>query len=104
MHDTPSIDTIIYNQVINIPDQRNEANKLEGKKKKHKGMPDPANDLCVEDIERVQSDIAREGQMLVYAHYNIILAGLDDISKAINYVETSLFDCALLLINNASTN
>lgn len=67
-------------------------------------MPDPANDLCVEDIERVQSDIAREGQMLVYAHYNIILAGLDDISKAINYVETSLLIVALLLINNASTN
>lgn len=97
MHDTPGIDTIIYNQVINIPDQRNEANKLEGKKKKHKGMPDPANDLCVEDIERVQSDIAREGQMLVYAHYNIILAGLDDISKAINYVETSLFDCGIII-------
>lgn len=97
LHDTPSIDTIIYNQVINIPDQRNEANKLEGKKKKHKGMPDPANDLCVEDIERVQSDIAREGQMLVYAHYNIILAGLDDISKAINYVETSLFDCGIII-------
>lgn len=34
LHDTPSIDTIIYNQVINIPDQRNEANKLEGKKEK----------------------------------------------------------------------
>lgn len=97
LHDTPGIDTIIYNQVINIPDQRNEANKLEGKKKKHKGMPDPANDLCVEDIERVQSDIAREGQMLVYAHYNIILAGLDDISKAINYVETSLFDCGIII-------
>ena len=97
LHETPSIDTIIYNQVINIPDQRNEANKLEGKKKKHKGMPDPANDLCVEDIERVQSDIAREGQMLVYAHYNIILAGLDDISKAVNYVETSLFDCGIIV-------
>ena len=51
----------------------------------------------VEDIERVQSDIAREGQMLVYAHYNIILAGLDDISKAINYVETSLFDCGIII-------
>ena len=38
----------------------------------------------------------REGQMLVYAHYNIILAGLDDISKAVNYVETSLLIVVLL--------
>ena len=40
---------------------------------------------------------SREGQMLVYAHYNIILAGLDDISKAVNYVETSLFDCGIIV-------
>lgn len=96
LHEVPTVETIIYNQVINIPDQRNEANKLEAKKKKHKGMPDPANDLCVEDIERVQADIAREGQMLVYAHYNIILAGNNDIGKAVNHIESSLFDCGII--------
>lgn len=96
LHETPGIETVIYNQVISIPDQRIEAAKLEAKKKKHKGMPDPANDLCVEDIERVQTDIAKEGQMLVYAHFNIILSGIDDINKATNYVESSLFDVGII--------
>lgn len=97
LHETPAIETLIYNQVISIPDQRSESNKLEAKKKRHSGMPDPANDLCVEDIEKVQADIAREGQMLVYAHNNIILCGEGDLNKAINYVESSLFDCGIII-------
>lgn len=97
LHETPAIETLIYNQVISIPDQRSESNKLEAKKKRHSGMPDPANDLCVEDIEKVQADIAREGQMLVYAHNNIILCGEGELNKAINYVENALFDCGIII-------
>lgn len=96
LHETPEVETLIYNQVIIIPDQRIEAAKLEAKKKRHKGMPDPANDLCVEDITRVQNDIAREGQMLVYVHCNIIVSGVKELSKAINYIESSLFDCGII--------
>lgn len=96
LHETPEVETLIYNQVIIIPDQRIEAAKLETKKKRHKGMPDPANDLCVEDITRVQNDIAREGQMLVYVHCNIIVSGVKELSKAINYIESSLFDCGII--------
>lgn len=96
LHETPDIETLVYNQVINIPDQRTEAAKLEAKKKKHKGMPDPANDLCVEDITRVQNDIAREGQMLVYAHFNILVSRKGNLNKSINYIESSLFDCGII--------
>ncbi|ADY38173.1 bacteroides conjugation system ATPase, TraG family (plasmid) [Phocaeicola salanitronis DSM 18170] len=96
IYDSPEIETIIYNQIIEIPDQRNESNKLEAKKRRHKSMPDPANDLCVEDIDKVQSDIAREGKILVYAHYNIMLANQQDITKASNYIESSLFDCGII--------
>ena len=67
-------------------------------------MPDPANDLCVEDIERVQSDIAREGQMLVYAHYNIILLVLMILVRLSTMLKHLFLIVALLLINNASTN
>ena len=91
----PYVKTAIYNQVISIPDQRSESQKLEAKRRKHKGMPDPANTLCVEDIEKVQSDIAREGQILVYSHFNIILCGDKDIRKAANYIESSLFDSGI---------
>ena len=97
LHTIPDVDTVVYNQVIIIPDQRGEMNKLEAKKKKHKGIPDPANDLCVEDIERVMADIAREGQLLVYSHNNIILSGHKPLSKAVNFVESSLFDCGIIV-------
>lgn len=92
---TPNVETILYNQVISIPDQRTESNKLESKKKRHSGMPDPANDLCVEDIERVQKDIARDGQFLVYSHFNVMIGGYEDLSKASNYIESSLFDSSI---------
>ncbi|CEN53042.1 MULTISPECIES: TraG family conjugative transposon ATPase [Capnocytophaga] len=96
LHETPNIETLIYNQVISIPDQRIESVKLEGKKKKHSGVPDPANDLCVQDITAVQEDIAKEGQLLVYAHYNIIVCG-KEITKAVNYIESSLFDSGIIV-------
>jgi len=97
IQETPSVDTILYNQVITIPEQRNESNKLESKRKRHSSMPDPANELCVEDITRVQNDIAREGQLLVYAHYNIIVCGQGDLSKAVNFIEGSLFDSGICI-------
>lgn len=92
LHNIPNVDTVIYNQVITIPNQKLELAKLEAKKKKHSSMPDPANDLCKEDIEQVQNDIAKEGQMLVYSHFNIIVCGEGDVSKASNYIEGALFD------------
>ena len=36
-------------------------------------MPDPANDLCVEDIERVQSDIATKSECIGYSHKSQML-------------------------------
>lgn len=96
LHNVPNTNIVVYNQVISIPDQRTESSRLEAKKRKHKSMPDPANDLCVEDIEKVQNDIAREGQMLVFAHYDIILCCKGDIGKASNYIESSLFDCGII--------
>ena len=98
LHETPSVETLIYNQVLMIPDQRIEQNKLEAKKKKHSGIPDPANNYCVEDINGVLTDIAREGQLLVYGHYNLIICTNDskELSKAVNFIEGSLFDCGIV--------
>src|SRR5579872_5120278 len=56
----PGCEMILYNQVIEIPDQVMTLRKLELKKKRHSGIPDPANLLCVEDIDLLLSDVARE--------------------------------------------
>ena len=85
----PDIDTVVYNQVIFLPNQKRELNMLEKKKNRSASIPSPSNQLAVEDIKKVQEVIAREGKQLVYAHYNMIVA-LDadkDIQKVTNHLE-----------------
>ena len=90
----PDTECVIYSQTIIIPDQQAEIAKLEAKKKKHSSMPDPANQLSVEDIDNVMVDIVKGNQLLVYANYNIIMLCDDESSmnKAYNYLESALFD------------
>ena len=92
LHNVPTYETIVFNQVIKIPDQVKTIQKLQLKQKRHSGIPDPENDICVEDIERLLVDVARENQMLVNAHFNIIVcAKEEDLQKAINYIDNALF-------------
>lgn len=102
LHNVPSYKTIIYNQVIKIPEQVKTLQKLQLKQKRHAGIPDPENQICIEDIERLLTDVARENQMLVTAHFNIILcAGEDEIQKAENYIDNALFLQGVIPSKNA---
>lgn len=98
----PGFETIIYNQVIEIPNQVMTLRKLELKKKRHSGIPDPANSLCVEDIDQLLTDVARDNQLLVNCHFNItIAAGNEQIQKAVNFIESSLFQLGIIPSKNA---
>lgn len=98
----PDCDVVIFNQVIEIPNQGYTLRKLEQKKKRHAGIPDPANLLCVEDIDQLLNDVARENQLLVNCHFNILLAAPEDaIQKACNFVESSLFQLGIVASKNA---
>lgn len=90
----PDTECVIYSQTIIIPDQQVEIAKLEAKKKKHSSMPDPANQLSVEDIDLVLLDIVKNNQYLVFANYNVILLCKDGsaMNKAFNHLEGALFD------------
>lgn len=99
----PGADCIIYNQVIIIPVQRSENSKLTKKKNRHSSLPDPSNDLAVQDIIKVQEDIARNGKLLVYAHYNIIVSAFGNLDQSCNYIENAL-DKAGITISKSSYN
>lgn len=102
LHNVPDYETIIYNQVIEIPKQVLTIQKLELKKKRHSGIPDPANDMCVQDIDRLLEDVARENQLLVNAHFNIVVCAKDEsLAKAVNYMENSLFTQGIIPSRNA---
>ena len=47
--------------------------KLDKKKNRHASIPNPNNQIAVEDINAVQNELARNGKILVYAHYNLIV-------------------------------
>jgi len=98
----PACDAVVYNQVIEIPNQQMILRKLEQKKKRHAGIPDPANQICVDDIDLLLTDVARENQVLVNAHFNILIcASKDTIHKAANFVESSLFQLGIIPSKNA---
>ncbi len=92
LHQVPGYDTIIYNQVIEIPQQVHTIQKLQLKQRRHSGIPDPENDICVADIEKLLEDVARENQLLVNAHFSLLIcAGEKELPKTINYIENALF-------------
>ncbi len=87
----PEATTVIYNQVIFIPGQKKELGILDKKKNRHASIPNPTNQMAVEDIKRVQEVIARESKQLVYTHYNlaVVTDSKTDIQKCTNYIENA---------------
>jgi len=98
----PDFDVLVFNQVIGIPVQTLTLKKLELKKKRHSGIPDPANMLCVEDIDLLLNDVARENQLLVNCHFTILVtAANEQLQKATNFIESSLFQLGIIPSKNA---
>ena len=87
----PGAESVVFNQMIFVPNQKRELSLLEKKKNRHASMPSPSNQIAVEDIKKVQEIIARESKLLVYAHYNIVVTvGKDtDLQKCTNYLENA---------------
>ena len=102
LYNVPDYELIIYNQLIEIPAQRLLLNKLEIKRNRHAGIPDPANRLCVEDIDRLLVDVARENQLLVHAHFCILVSTQPvHMERASNFIEAALFQQGIIASRNA---
>lgn len=69
----PSAEAVIYNQIVFLPNQKGNW-PCWTKKNRHASIPNPSNQMAVEDIKRVQEVIARESKQLVYTHFNLIVA------------------------------
>lgn len=99
---TPDYHCIIYNQLIEVPEQAGVLRKLTLKRKRHSGIPDPANNLCVDDIDALMNDVARYSQILVNAHFNIIVAASSSkLQAACNFIEAELFNMGITPSQNA---
>ena len=87
----PGAETVVYNQIIFLPNQKRELAALDKKKNRHASIPNPGNQMAVEDIKRVQEVVARESKMLVYSHFNLVVgvSADTDIQKCTNYLENA---------------
>ena len=95
--EVPGTDCIIYNQVIQIPQQRKLLRKLQGKAKRHGSMPDPSNKIAKADIENVLNVVAQESKLLVNTNFNIIVScSFDNLTPVSSYIETKLYECDIL--------
>ena len=87
----PNAETVVYNQIIFLPNQKRELSLLDKKKNRHASIPNPNNQMAVEDIKRVQEVIARESKQLVYTHFNLVVAVAAgaDLQKCTNHLENA---------------
>ena len=87
----PNAETVVYNQMVFLPNQKRELSLLDKKKNRHASIPNPGNKMAVDDIKRVQEVIARESRQLVYTHFNLVVgvpAGTD-LQKCTNHLENA---------------
>ena len=87
----PNAETVVYNQIIFLPSQKRELALLDKKKNRHASIPNPSNQMAVEDIKQVQDVIASESKLLVYTHFNMVVGvpADTDLQKCTNHLENA---------------
>ncbi len=89
--------SMVYHQVIEVPDQGNIISLLKMKRKRHISIPDPANQLSVKDIDAVLEEIADNNSVLVYSHYNIAFKTNEDkLHQVHSQIESQLFKLGVI--------
>lgn len=93
----PHADCVVFNQVVQIPNQRKLLRKLQAKAKRHGSMPDPSNKIAKEDIEEVLDRLAVDSTQLVYCNFNILVScPADKVTPVTSYLETKLYECGIM--------
>ena len=93
----PFSDCVVFNQVVQIPNQRKLLRKLQGKAKRHGSMPDPSNKIAKADIEEVLNRLAVDTSLLVNTNFNILVScPADKVTPVTSYLETKLYECGIM--------
>ena len=95
--EVPHADCVVFNQVVQIPNQRKLLRKLQGKAKRHGSMPDPSNKIAKADIEEVLNILAVDSSLLVNTNFNIIVScPADKVTPVTSFLETKLYECGIM--------
>ena len=99
----PNAETVVYNQIIFLPSQKRELALLDKKKNRHASIPNPSNQMAVEDIKQVQDVISRESKLLAYTHFNMVVGvpADTDLQKCTNHLENAFGRMGIHISNRA---
>ena len=93
----PFSDCVVFNQVVQIPNQRKLLRKLQAKAKRHGSMPDPSNKIAKADIEEVLNRLAVDTSLLVNTNFSILVScPADKVTPVTSYLETKLYECGIM--------
>jgi hypothetical protein len=104
LNDLELYNTIIYNQVIVIPEQTERVKFLSNKKNRHEGFQnEPLNRICAEEIGLLLDNIAKDGQLIVDAHYSLITScdTRENMEKTQSMIENQLFQKGIITSKSA---
>jgi len=102
LSEIPDTDCVIYNQVIQIPQQRKLLRKLQSKAKRHGSMPDPSNKIAKADIEAVLNLLAQDSKLLVYTNFNLLVScKAEKLTPVTSFIETKLYECGIFASKSA---
>lgn len=104
INDLDLYETIIYNQIIVIPDQTERVKVLANKKNRHEGFQnEPLNRICAEEIGLLLDSIAKDGQLIVDAHYSLVTScsTVGDMEKTQSMIENQLFQKGVISSKNS---
>ncbi|MDO4728855.1 MAG: TraG family conjugative transposon ATPase [Bacteroidota bacterium] len=97
--------TIIYNQIVVVPNQVQRQRELEKKKKKHEGVAksSPSNMIVAEEIDELMLDVTVNGQLIVDAHFSMVIAcnSLEEMERTQSTIESKLFTKGIIISKNA---
>lgn len=98
-------ETLVYNQIITIPNQAQQQRELDKKKKKHEGAANnsPSNTIIAEEIQTLLHNIAIDGQLVVNAHFSLLFSAnsLEELEGTQSMIENKLFTKGIIVSKNA---
>lgn len=102
LFDNDDYEALLYNQVVEVCKQTKTIAELGVKKRRSISVKDPSNDLAVEDIDSMLSDIARDNQLITKAHFNIVLGcdSMTKLNKCVNFYESAFLSKGFIVGKN----
>lgn len=92
----PYADCVVYNQVLQVPRQRELQQKMIAKQKRHAAMPDPSNRIAFSDIQEVLDYLAVNTDLMVNCNFNLMVScPTDRLTKVASFIETKMYNLGI---------